>query len=132
MARKRRSDPSSPAPRTARDRRRALRIAAGVLAASALAGCDGPRGVAGRAPNCPPIASSPREGSWDDPDGCWENRPDGQRVYRTVWGGHPFYYVSPPAYSRYWESESSNRGSRWFWGASAGHGGAHGAPSGAG
>lgn len=121
---------------TARDKRLALAITASALAASALAGCDSApsRGVAGRAPDCPrPATSSPYEASWDDPNGCWENRPDGRRMYRTGWGGHYYYNPSPPYYSRYYESETGARGSRWF---SSGHssssGGYHGAPSGAG
>ena len=122
----------------ARDRRLALAITASALAASALVGCDSPpsRGVAGPAPECPPATtSSPYEASWDDPNGCWDRRPDGQRAYRTSWAGHYYYNPSPPYYSRYYEPESGARGSRWF---SSSHsssstgGGYHGAPSGAG
>jgi hypothetical protein len=126
--------PRKPRRRSAPDKRLALTITASMLAASALAGCDASpaRGVAGRAPECAPAVTSPREGSWEDPNGCWENR-GGQRVYRTVWGGRSYYYSSPPYYSRYYESESGSRGSRWFSGShSASGGGYHGAPSGAG
>lgn len=131
MRRKRRATKNPSARRTTRDRRLALNIAASILAASAMAGC-GQRGVSSRAPDCASPMSSPREGSWDDPDGCWENRPDGQRVYRTVFRGYPSYYSSPPAYSRYYASESSSRGSRWFWGSHSSSAGYHGAPKGAG
>jgi len=135
MAEKERSRPRRPGRRTARDRRLALTITASALAASALAGCEASpsRGVAGHAPDCAPAVSSPREGSWDDPNGCWERRPGGQPAYRTVWGGRPYYSSSPPYYSRYYASESAGRGWR---GLSSTHssssGGYHGAPSGAG
>lgn len=122
-----------PAPR---DKRLALAITASALAASALAGCDGSpsRGVIGRAPDCPPAStSSPYEASWDDPNGCWDRRPDGQRAYRTTWGGHYYYNPSPPYYSRYYEPGAGARGSSWFSGShSSSGGGYHGAPSGAG
>ena len=119
---------------TPRERRLALAITAGALAASALAGCDASpsRGVAGRPPDCPPATNSPYEVSWDDPNGCWEARPDGQRFYRTTWGGHYYYHPSPPYYSRYYEAESGGRGSRWFSSTSHSGSGYHGAPSGAG
>jgi len=120
---------------TARDRRLALTITASALAASALAGCDSPppRGVTGRAPDCPPPATAGPEASWDDPNGCWDQRPNGQRMYRTTWGGHYYYNPSPPYYSRYYEPESGGRGSHWFSsGTHASSGGYHGAPSGAG
>jgi hypothetical protein len=134
MAKKRRG-PRARRP-AARDKRLALAITASALAASALAGCDGSpsRGVAGRAPDCPPAStSSPYEASWDDPNGCWDRRPDGQRAYRTTWGGHYYYNPSPPYYSRYYEPGAGARGSSWFSGShSSSGGGYHGAPSGAG
>jgi len=119
---------------TRRERRLALALTASALAASALVGCDSPptRGVAGRAPDCPPPTTSPYEVTWDDPNGCWESRPDGQRLYRTTWGGHYYYNPSPPYYSRYYEPETSVRGSRWFSSTSHAGSGYHGAPSGAG
>ncbi len=119
---------------TPRDRRLALTITASALAASALAGCDSSaaRGVAGRAPDCPPPVTSAREASWDDPNGCWERRPDGQRMYRTAWGGDYHYNPSPPYYSRYYEPPAGGRGSHWFSSSHSSSGGYHGAPSGAG
>jgi hypothetical protein len=131
MSKKARATKNPAARWTTRDRRLALNIAASVLAASALAGC-GQRGVSSRAPDCASAVFSPREGSWDDPDGCWENRPDGRRVFRTVFGGYPSYYSTPPAYSHYYVSESSSRGSRWFWSSQSSATGYHGAPKGAG
>jgi len=94
-----------------------------VLAASNLAGCDSSAGRAARqAPDCAPAVTSPREASWD-PEGCWENRPDGRRLFRTAWGGNYFYYSSPPSYSRYYGSDSSSSRSGWF----SQRGGAHAA-----
>lgn len=101
------------------DRRLALHIAAGILAAGALAGCDS-RPETARAPDCPPqVAGS---AAWSDPDGCWERQPDGRRYYRTSFGGMHYYYSEPPSYSRY-----SGSGGRWASGGSSG--GYHGAPS---
>jgi len=102
----------------AESRSLALALTASVLAASALASCDSPgaRGSARRAPDCPPAVTGPREASWD-PEGCWEDRPDGRRFFRTAWGGHYFYYTGPPSYSRYYGSESASRpGSAHRWG----------------
>jgi hypothetical protein len=96
-----------------------------MLATSALAGCDSSaqRGVARQAPNCAPAVTAPRQVDWD-PEGCWDSRPDGRRWFRTAWGGHYFYYSSPPSYSSYHVSENSG----WF----AKHGFAHGARGAAG
>jgi hypothetical protein len=98
----------------------ALYVAAGILAASALATFQS-RPQSARAPDCPPLAAAPGSAGWDDPNGCWERRPDGRTYYRTGFGGHYYYYSEPPSYSRY-----SNQGGRW--GASS-TGGYHGAPS---
>jgi hypothetical protein len=97
-------------------------MAAGVLAAAALAGCDS-RPSSARAPACPPIATQPGSAGWDDPDGCWERPPAGRPIYRTSYGGHYFYYSAPPSSSRY-----SDTGGRWFSSAKS-VGGYHGAPS---
>jgi hypothetical protein len=105
----------------AENKRLALHIAAGILAASALAGCDsGPK--SSKAPDCVPRATAPGSAGWDDPNGCWERRSDGRSYYRTGFGGHYYYYSEPPSYSRY-----SNQGGRWSGGGSTG--GYHGAPS---
>lgn len=109
----------------AENKRLALHITAGILAASALAGCDsGPQSA--KAPDCAPRATAPGSAGWEDPNGCWERRSDGRSYYRTGFGGHYYYYSEPPSYSRY-----SNQGGRW---SSGGHvsgysGGYHGAPS---
>ncbi len=103
------------------DRRLALHITAGILAASALAGCDS-RPQSAKAPDCLPHGTAPGSASWDDPDGCWERQPDGRRYYRTSFGGMHYYYSEPPSYSRY-----SGSGGRWSSGGSSG--GYHGAPS---
>ena len=100
----------------------ALTITAGFLAAAALAGCDSRS--AARAPDCPPRATRPGTVGWDDPDGCWERRPDGQRYYRTTFGGYSYYHTEPPGYSKY--SEASRGG--WA-SAFRSAGGYHGAPS---
>jgi len=104
------------------DRRLALHLTAGILAASALAGCDS-RPESAKAPDCVPRqAIAPGSASWDDPNGCWERRPDGRRYYRTSFGGTYYYYAEPPSYSRY-----SNQGGRWS-GGKVSSGGYHGAP----
>lgn len=103
------------------DRRLALHITAGILAASALAGCDS-RPESAKAPDCQPQAIAPGSAGWSDPDGCWERQPDGRRYYRTSFGGMHYYYSEPPQYSRY-----SSSGGRWSSGGSSG--GYHGAPS---
>ena len=101
------------------DRKLALHLAAGILAASALAGCDS-RPQSAKAPDCPPQV--PGSATWSDPDGCWERQPDGRRYYRTSFAGMHYYYSEPPSYSRY-----AGSGGRW---SSAGSsGGYHGAPS---
>ena len=110
------------AERRIQDKRIALKLAAGILAASALAGCDS-RTDSAKAPNCAPPATAPGSAGWDDPNGCWEQRPDGRRIYRTGFGGSYYYYSEPPSYSRY-----SNQGGRWS-SAGASGGGYHGAPS---
>jgi hypothetical protein len=107
--------------RTKPDKQLALTLAAGVLAAAALAGCDS-RPSSVRAPSCPPVTTQPGSAGWDDRDGCWERQPDGHSVYRTSSGGHYFYYSSPPSYSRY-----SETGGRWF-SSGTSSGGYHGAP----
>ena len=107
----------------AENKRLALHIAAGILAASALAGCDS-RPQSAKAPDCGPRATAPGSAGWDDPNGCWERRPDGRRYYRTGLSGSYYYYSEPPSYSRY-----SDQGGRW---SSSGHtssGGYHGASS---
>src|SRR6266704_369914 len=79
----------------------------------ALAVTDSSASRGGRlAPHCPPAVTAPREASWD-PEGCWENRPDGSRAFRTAWGGNYYYHASPPAYSRYYASDSFSH-SKWF------------------
>src|SRR5262249_31475253 len=67
-------------------------------------------------------AIAPGSAGWDDPNGCWERRPDGRSYYRTSFGGTYYYYSEPPSYSRY-----SNQGGRWS-GGKVSSGGAHGAP----
>lgn len=111
---RRRGKPARRAGGRAESRSLALAITASVLAASALAGCDSSaaRGAARRAPDCPPAVTAPRQVDWD-PEGCWEKRPDGNRTFRTFWGGHYHYYSSPPSYSRYHGSEFSSRPG-WF------------------
>jgi len=105
------------------DKRLALHLAAGILAASAFAGCDS-RPESAKAPSCPPVATAPGSAGWDDPNGCWERQSDGRRYYRTSFGGHYYYYSEPPSYSRY-----SNQGGRWASSTSSSKGGYHGAPS---
>src|SRR6266852_4239576 len=87
-------------PRTLHPKHLALTITAGILAASALAGCDS-RPASAKAPICAPRASVPGSAGWDDPDGCWERRPDGRTYYRTTFGGYSYYHAEPPGYSRY-------------------------------
>jgi len=98
----------------------ALYVAASILAASALATFQS-RPQSARAPDCPPMSTAPGSAGWDDPNGCWERRPDGRSYYRTGFGGHYYYYSEPPSYSRY-----SNQGGRWGGGSTGGY---HGAPS---
>ncbi len=105
----------------AENKRLALHITAGILAASALAGCDSSPHSA-KAPDCPPRATAPGSAGWDDPNGCWERRPDGRTYYRTGFGGNYYYYAEPPSYSRY-----SSQGGRWS--SASASGGYHGAPS---
>jgi len=109
--------------RTPHPKQLALTVTAGILAASALAGCDSQRPSA-KAPICAPRATVPGSSGWDDPDGCWEPRPDGTRAYRTAFGGSYHYYSGPPGYSRY--SDAVRGG--WF-SASKSSGGYRGAPS---
>jgi hypothetical protein len=109
--------------RTPHPKHLALTITAGILAASALAGCDS-RSPSAKAPICAPRASVPGSAGWDDPDGCWERRPDGRTYYRTTFGGYSYYHAEPPGYSRY--SDASRGG--WFSGSKS-SGGYHGAPS---
>ena len=87
---KRRRKPRRPHPKHL-----ALTITAGILAASALAGCDS-QPLSAKAPICAPRAAAPGSGAWDDPEGCWERRPDGTRVYRTGFGGFYYYHPEPP------------------------------------
>ena len=105
----------------AESKRVALHIAASILAASALAACDS-RPQSAKAPDCLPQATAPGSAGWDDPNGCWERRPNGMTYYRTGFGGRYYYYAEPPSYSHY-----SNQGGRWSSASSSG--GYHGAPS---
>jgi len=103
------------------DRQVMLAVAAGVLATAAFAGCNSRSSA--RAPDCAPGSSRPGSASWDDADGCWERRPDGNRAFRTSFGGNQYYYSQPPGYSRY-----ADTGGRWSSGSKAGSG-YRGAPS---
>ena len=100
----------------------ALTFAAGILAAASLAGCDSQPSA--KAPICGPRATAPGSAGWDDPDGCWERRPDGRTYYRTSFGGYSYYHAEPPGYSKY----SDSRGG-WFSGSKSSTGGYRGAPS---
>ena len=102
-------------PRTQRERALALTVAASFLVAASSLGMG--RAPAPVAPDCPP--SAPGGVSWYDPDGCWERQQDGARRFRTTGAsGVRTYHSSPPAQSRYWESQGR---SRWnFWSSSRG------------
>jgi len=116
---KRRRKPRAPHPKHL-----ALTLTAGILAASALAGCDA-QPPSAKAPTCAPRATAPGSAGWDDPDGCWERRPDGRTYYRTTFGGYSYYHAEPPGYSKF--SDTSRGG--WFSGSKSSTGGYHGAPS---